>query len=79
MPTHATPPLPLREPESRKIGFVAPILKFPSAKSAKPQTCYVNMVQPIDVIIRKKWNGTNIEQNGTHKIPHLNFRNMVKS
>ena len=30
-----------------------------------------------NVIIREKWNGTNIEQNGTFKIPH--FRNMVLS
>ena len=32
------PPSPLGEPESKKIGFVAPNLKFPSAKirSAKP-------------------------------------------
>ena len=26
---------PLREPESKKIGFVAPILKFPRAKISK--------------------------------------------
>ena len=33
---HTNPP-PLRdfEPESKKIGFVAPILKFPSAKISK--------------------------------------------
>ena len=36
MPTHArTPPYPLGEPESKKIGFVAPMLKFPSAKIHK--------------------------------------------
>ena len=36
MPTHARPPpAPLEEPESKKIGFVAPILKFPSAKISK--------------------------------------------
>ena len=30
------PPLPpLGEPESKKIGFIAPILKFPSAKISK--------------------------------------------
>ena len=29
------PPSPLGEPESKKIGFVAPILKFPSAKISK--------------------------------------------
>ena len=29
------PPLPLGEPESKKIGFVAPMLKFPSAKICK--------------------------------------------
>ena len=47
--THEPPPSPLGEPESKKIGFVAPIamLKFPSAKLAKPLTCYVNMVQPM--------------------------------
>ena len=31
----AIPPPPLGEPESKKIGFVAPILKFPSAKISK--------------------------------------------
>ena len=31
----ARTPLPPREPESKKIGFVAPILKFPSAKISK--------------------------------------------
>ena len=29
------PPPPLGEPESKKIGFFAPILKFPSAKVSK--------------------------------------------
>ena len=29
------PPLPLGEPESKKIGFLAPFLKFPSAKISK--------------------------------------------
>ena len=33
------PPFPPREPESKKIGFFAPILKFPSAKISK--TIYV--------------------------------------
>ena len=32
---HTTPPPPLGEPESKKIGFVAPILKFASAKISK--------------------------------------------
>ena len=37
MPTHARtpPPPPLGEPESKKIGFVAPMIKFPSAKISK--------------------------------------------
>ena len=35
MPTHAPTPSPLGEPESKQIGFVAPILKFPSAKISK--------------------------------------------
>ena len=30
-----TPPPPLGEPESKKIGLVAPMLKFPSAKVSK--------------------------------------------
>ena len=30
-----TPPSPLEEPKSKKIGFVAPMLKFPSAKISK--------------------------------------------
>ena len=29
------PPSPLGEPESKKIGFVAPILKFPGEKISK--------------------------------------------
>ena len=33
--TRTNPPPPLGEPESKKIGFVAPILKFPSAKISK--------------------------------------------
>ena len=35
--TRTNPPLPpsYREPESKTIGFVAPILKFPSAKISK--------------------------------------------
>ena len=35
---HELPPprAPLGEPESKKIGFVAPILNFPSAKIDKP-------------------------------------------
>ena len=32
---HTNPPPPLGEPKSKKIGFVAPILKFPSAKISK--------------------------------------------
>ena len=35
--TCMNPPSPLGEPKSKKIGFVAPMLKFPSAKKlAKP-------------------------------------------
>ena len=33
--THEPPPLPLWKPESKKIGFVAPILKFPSVGISK--------------------------------------------
>ena len=33
--THEPPPSPLGEPKSKKIGFVAPMLKFPSAKISK--------------------------------------------
>ena len=33
--THEPPPSPLGEPESKKIGFVARMLKFPSAKISK--------------------------------------------
>ena len=33
--THEPPPPPLGEPKSKKIGFVAPMLKFPSAKISK--------------------------------------------
>ena len=33
--THNPPSPPLAEPESKKIGFVAPMLKFPSAKISK--------------------------------------------
>jgi hypothetical protein len=33
--TRMNPPPPLEEPESKKIGFVAPILKFPHAKISK--------------------------------------------
>ena len=36
------------EPESKKIGFVAPILKFPSAKISKT----INMLSTTNVIIR---------------------------
>ena len=74
MPTHTHPPPPLGEPESKQKGFVAPILIFPSANISKT----INMLckhGTTNVIIRKKWNGTNIEQNGTFKIPH--FRTMV--
>ena len=36
MPTHTNPPLPtLGEPEPKKIGFIAPIVIFPSAKISK--------------------------------------------
>ena len=40
---HTIPPHSLGEPESKKIGFVAPMLKFPSAKYSKT----INMVQPM--------------------------------
>ena len=45
------PPSPLGEPESKKIGFVAPILKFPSAEISKT----INMLSKhgtTNVIIR---------------------------
>ena len=35
MPTHARTPLPPKESKSKKIGFVAPMLIFPSAKISK--------------------------------------------
>ena len=34
-PTHETPPPHIGEPKSKKIGFLAPMLKFPSAKISK--------------------------------------------
>ena len=46
---------PLGEPESKKIGFVAPMLKFPSAKISKT----INMLckhGTTNVIVRKKLN-----------------------
>ena len=49
--THTNPPLPLGEPELKKIGFVTPILKFPSAKISKT----INMLSKhgtTNVIIR---------------------------
>ena len=52
MPTHARtppPPPPQREPKSKKIGFVAPILKFPSAKISKT----------INMLFRSKLGTTN--------------------
>ena len=75
MPTHAQPPSPPRGTRIQKNRFCAPILKFPSAKMSKT----INMLckhGTTNVIIDKR-NGTNIEQNGTFKIPH--FRNMVLS
>ena len=48
-----TTPL-LREPESKKIGFVAPILKFPSANISK--TIYVIYNQCHNIYkIKMKW------------------------
>ena len=63
MPTHARPPPPpLGEPESKNIGFVAPILKFHSAKISKT----------INMLCKHAWYNQchnkikmNIEQNGT--------------
>ena len=53
--TRTTLTHPLREPESKKIGFVAPILKFPSAKISKT----INMLSKhgtTNVILRiMKW------------------------
>ena len=48
---HMTPPLPLREPESKKIGFIAPI--FASAHAEISKT--INMLSKhgtTNVIIR---------------------------
>ena len=44
-PCMHNPPSPLGEPESKKIGFVAPIVA--SAEISKPLICYPNMVQPM--------------------------------
>ena len=47
------PPSPPRQSESKKIGFVAPILKFPSAEISKS----INMLSKhgtTNVIIRSK-------------------------
>ena len=47
------PPLhPLGEPESKKIGFVALILKFPSAKISKTLNMLCNKHGATNVIIR---------------------------
>ena len=45
---HEPPPPPLGEPESKKIGFVAPMLIFPSAKISKT----INMLCKNGTIIR---------------------------
>ena len=53
MPMPARTPLPPREPESKKNGFVAPMLKFPSAKNSKT----INMLSKhgtTNVIISEK-------------------------
>ena len=68
------PPSPPRATRIQKNSFVAPIVA--SAEISKT----INLLSKhgtINVIIREKWNGTNIEQNGTFKIP--DFRNMVLS
>ena len=61
MPTHKRmnphPPS-LGEPESKKIGFVAPLLKFPRAKISKTikmLTNYVNMYNQCHNKIKMKW------------------------
>ena len=45
--THTTPPYPVGEPESKKIGFVAPILIFPSADISKTIKINLNVIQPM--------------------------------
>ena len=54
MPMHAqTPP---QGTESTKIGFIAPILKFPSAKISKTiNVCYLNIVQPMSYQGKNEW------------------------
>ena len=73
---HEPPLSPLGEPESKKIGFVAPI--FASSEISKTINVlskhgYYNQCHNK---LKMKWY-TNIEQNGTFKIPH--FRNMLMS
>ena len=51
---HTNPPSPLKEPESKKIGFVAPI--FASSEISKPLICYLKMVQLLyHNKIKMKW------------------------
>ena len=51
------PPAPLEEPESIKIGFVTPILKFPSAKIRKTINMLCNHITTNvnDNKIKMKW------------------------
>ena len=69
-----TPPSPRGTRIKKKKVFVTTIVA--SAEISKT----INMLAKhgtTNVIIREKWNDTNIEQNGTFKIPH--FRNIVLS
>ena len=62
------PPLPRGTKIQKEKGFIAPI--FASAEISKTIKMF-SKYGTTNVIIRKKWNGTNMEQNGTFKIPHL--------
>ena len=55
--THEPPPPPLGEPESIKIGFVAPIVIFPSAKISKTikMLCKHGTTNFNDNMIKMKW------------------------
>ena len=69
--TNPPPPPPLGEPKSKKIGFVAPMLIFPSAKISKT------------INILCKHGTTNVIINKNEMVQILNkmvhFRNMVLS
>ena len=72
--------MPTHEPESKTIAFVASIVASAEISKTLIVIIIINMLSKhgtTNVIIREKWNGTNIEQNGTFKILH--FRNMVLS